>query len=351
VTLQLIAARQDADSAAIMASELAGTQVRMTNSDAARQARDPGEGGTVFAVIPVFNRWRFTRQCIDDLRRQTYPRLSIIVSDGGSRDDTRAALAEFDDVTLVYDKVRRWWAGSTALGINVALRQGLDGDFVLLLNNDTRIPSDYVAALVRCALTHNAAVGGLIADGRDPAVVLDAGVTIDWQTYQFPARTQVAPDETFFDRVDTLSGRGSLVPLPMVRAVGNVDDRTFPHYIADYDFFCRIKAAGFRLGVCPKARLLAHVEETGIAPTAAIRPVREVVRTVISRRSMSNFRDHRRFIMRHAPAQHRERLLRALSISTFGSLIYHTRLSKAASIYKRLAERHPALRRLTRWMR
>ena len=27
----------------------------------------------------------------------------------------------------------------------------------------------------------------------------------------------------------------------MIEATGNVDDKAFPHYIADYDFFCRLR--------------------------------------------------------------------------------------------------------------
>src|ERR1700740_1939310 len=89
----------------------------------------PAEPGRVFVVMPVFNRWQFTRDCIEDLRRQTYPLLSIIASDGGSTDGTRANLREYKDVALVYDNTERWWAGSTALGIDEALRRGQDGDF------------------------------------------------------------------------------------------------------------------------------------------------------------------------------------------------------------------------------
>jgi GT2 family glycosyltransferase len=324
----------------------AAMQSAMTGSTVAHDSRSPRADGMVFAIVPVFNRWLFTRDCIEDLRRQTYPLLSIIVSDGGSTDDTRANLRDYKDVVLVYDNRERWWAGSTALGIDEALRRGQDGDFVLLLNNDTRIAPDYVEKLVRCSREHDAAVAGLILDSCEPARVLDAGEFIDWKAYAFPVKTEIAPGETFFDGVDTLSGRGSLVPLPMVRAVGNVDDKTFPHYIADYDWFCRIKAAGFRLGVCYEARLLAHAEATGIAPSAAVKPLAQVLRAIFSRRSMANFRDHWRFIARHAPAQERARLLRLLCAWTFGSLIYQTPLNSLVAVYRRLAHRYPVLRRL-----
>jgi GT2 family glycosyltransferase len=326
----------------------------MAEPEAANESLPPVQSETVFVVIPVFNRWRFTRECIEDLRRQTYPSISIIVSDGGSTDETRAALSAYRDVILTYDGKERWWAGSTALGIEEALRRGGKDDFVLLLNNDTRLAPDYVEKLVRCSRQHGAAVGGVILDSRDPKVVVDAGEFIDWKAYAFPVRTEVAPDETFFDGIDILSGRGSLVPLRMVRVAGNVDAKSFPHYIADYDWFCRIKAAGFRLGICCKARILAHIEETGIVPSAAVRPFREVIEDIFSRRSMGNLRDHWRFIARHAPVEDRARLLRVVTVSTLGALIYRTRLNSAVLAYRRLSERYPVLkvfRGLTFWMR
>ena len=76
----------------------------------------------VHVVIPVFDRWHFTQQCIEDLLRQTYRPLAIIVSDGGSTDGTRDKLAQvYPDVDVVYDGKERWWAGSCALAIDKLL--------------------------------------------------------------------------------------------------------------------------------------------------------------------------------------------------------------------------------------
>jgi hypothetical protein len=94
----------------------------------------------------------------------------------------------------------------------------------------------------------------------------------------------------------------------MIRVAGNVDAARFPHYLADYEFFCRLRAKGFRLGVAYDARILAHIEETGIIPTAGVASFRTVWREHFSRRSMNNFQDHWRFISLHAPIPYRNRL-------------------------------------------
>ncbi|MFS8147126.1 glycosyltransferase family 2 protein [Rhizobium sp. BR 249] len=264
---------------------------------------------TVHVIIPVFNRLHFTRACIAYLRAQTWRAVNIIVSDGGSTDGSVAAIrAEFPDVTVLTTDKELWWSGSMALGIDHVLSLGgRPDDLVLMMNNDTILDSDYVETLVKAALQHDAAVGGLIVDSRDHDQVLDAGEYIDWEGYTFSVRQHVDSGEIYRDDVDVLPGRGSIIPLRMIRAAGNVDAEMLPHYLADYEFFCRLKSHGFKLGVTYESRIMAHIEETGIVPTQGRSTVRSIWNELFSRRSMSNVRDHWRFIGRHAPAVYRNR--------------------------------------------
>ncbi|WP_216854924.1 glycosyltransferase family 2 protein [Burkholderia sp. L27(2015)] len=271
---------------------------------------------TVFAVIPVFNRLHFTRDCILHLKAQRYQPIKIIVADGGSTDGTVEAIrTEHPDVAMLVSDVELWWAGAMARGIAYALdeSQGVD-DCVLMMNNDTQIADDYVETLMRAAKAHDSAVGALVVDSRDATKILDAGEYIDWDSYSFPVKSSVAVGEKFCDDVDVLPGRGSLVPLKMIRSAGNVDADMLPHYLADYEFFCRLKRYGCRLGVCYETRILAHIEETGIVPSIGKSSFRSIWHETFSRRSMSNVVDHWRFVERHAPRQFsaaiRRRLIR-----------------------------------------
>ena len=261
------------------------------------------EAPKVFAVIPVFNRRHFTLACIEHLKAQTYPELQIIVSDGGSSDGTvEAVRAAFPDVTVLTTETELWWAGSMEAGIQYALRESTnDDDCLLMMNNDTQIDPDFVEKMVSASQCFDSAVGSLIVDSRNTSHVLDAGEYVVWSPYSFPVKTNPDPAERFCDDVDVLPGRGSLVPLRMIRQAGSVDARRFPHYLADYEFFYRLKRAGFRLGVCYEARLMAHIEETGIIPCTGVCGFSVVWRELFSRRSLSNVVDHWRFVSRHAP--------------------------------------------------
>jgi hypothetical protein len=211
------------------------------------------------------------------------------------------------------------------MGVEYALKNGNpDRDFVLFLNNDTEVPEDYITVLVRIARRRNCAIGAKIVDARDPTRCLDGGEYIDWNTYNFPVKTKIAPDELGCDDIDVLPGRGSLVPLSVIVRVGNIAAREFPHYIADYDFFLRVKNTGIPLFVTYETSLMAHIEETGITPAQKRLGWMSARKQLFSRRSMTNVIDHWRFIRKHAPAGLRFRTLvrliwRSIDVTPLGT--------------------------------
>lgn len=270
---------------------------------------------TVFVVIPVFNRLCLTTVCLDCLRAQTYSPLCLIVVDGGSTDGTKDALAKsYPDVVVLSGQKELWWGGAMQLGIEYCLRRSRrEDDMLLMMNNDTLIEQNYVETLVRVSQERNAAVGGLIVDSRDPSRVLDAGEFVDWKTYSFPVKTAIESGETFLEGVDLLSGRGTLVPLSMVRQAGNVNADRFPHYIADCEFFSRLKRHGFHLGVTYETTIQSHVEETGLFTNGSVAlTFLQAWKALFSVRSMDNIRNHWRFIEDCAPAASRGHLKRRL---------------------------------------
>ncbi len=288
----------------------------------------------IFAVIPVFNRLHFTETCIDQLFNQTYRNIKVILSDGGSTDETIETISrKYPSVTILKSSEVLWWSGAMAAGINQAIEESKsDFDFILMMNNDTNIEANYVETLVKASQFHNSAVGGLIVDSKD-GKILDAGEYINWDNYSFPVENDPQIYEQFRDDVDVLPGRGSLVPLAWIKKIGNVDHNLFPHYLGDYDFFYRLKKAGFRLGVCYEAKIESYIEETGIGGGSSRMSMIQILTEFFSRRSMVNVIDHWRFIKNHAPTRLKNKILVKLVLRVIYSVAFRTRIRPISLIF------------------
>ena len=228
----------------------------------------------VYAVVPVFNRLSDTLASLDCLRRQTYRPIEIIVADGGSSDGTPEVLERtLPGVQVLRTGKGVWWAGAAAAAVDQALRRSTsDDDFVLFLNNDTEFDPRYVSQLVEASRRHDACVSGVVVDREPPGGVLEAGVVLDRTGFTFRHRTELAPDVPFWQGTDVLPGYGLLVPVRMLRAVGNLNARRYPHYLSDYDLTMRLRRAGFRLGVVSAASIKVRATQPAAADRGRLAP-------------------------------------------------------------------------------
>src|SRR5215207_5518850 len=114
---------------------------------------------TASIVIPVHNKATITRQCLDSLLAESDDEISrqLVVVDDGSTDLTPSLLATYRDrILVIRHEIAHGFAGACNAGVAAA-----DGEFVILLNNDTIPTSGWLSALVDYAHQHpNAAVVG-----------------------------------------------------------------------------------------------------------------------------------------------------------------------------------------------
>jgi GT2 family glycosyltransferase/predicted SAM-dependent methyltransferase len=281
---------------------------------AGRGPEPPGD--RVFVVIPVFNRRLTTLICLEQLRLQTYRPMTVIVADGGSTDGTREEIASRfpQTVVLTPEKGEWWWGHAVAAGIDHAMKNRTGpGDMALILNDDTVFPFDFVETLARVSRRENAAVKPVACSSRAPDAVILAGEYLVWRGRNIFRHTSALREGAVFqDDADTASGYGCLVPLAMVERAGNVDAAAFPHYLADYEFFHRIKKSGFRLGVTLETKTLVQPNE---------KPRTEGLTKHYSIRSQDNFFIMRRFIKRHAPPEKKGHILRRFYLSSMKEVV------------------------------
>lgn len=263
----------------------------------------------VFVIIPVYNHILETLRCLDSLARQTHFERTLIVVDGGSTDGTPERIAEcHPTVTILRGDDTLWWTGATELGVVHARHLAQPGDFILFLNNDTQVMPDYLEQLIKVSLHYGRALtGSLNVALSDPSKIIDGGVWWDWQG----VRSWQAPMESgaeTSDKINTLSGRGMLVPVEVFEQIGNVDARRLPHYAADYEFAMRAARAGFRLAIAYKAVVRVDTRITGReGDLATPLGLRDTLHLLFSRRSIRNVWHRLRFVSLACPARYKVR--------------------------------------------
>lgn len=103
----------------------------------------------VTVVIPCHNKGDVVAAAVDSVLRNTYRPIEIIVIDDGSSDrltqKTLEALDQYDDVTVYKQKLATGVAKARNLGIKRAR-----GSFILLLDHDDLISSNFIADAVTC---------------------------------------------------------------------------------------------------------------------------------------------------------------------------------------------------------
>ena len=101
----------------------------------------------VSVIIPVYNSSLYLQDILDDVKKQTYKKLEIIVIDDGSKDQTAEILDDYqkrDSRIIVVHKENG--------GVSSARNNGLDiatGDYISFVDGDDLIESNMYEILVK----------------------------------------------------------------------------------------------------------------------------------------------------------------------------------------------------------
>lgn len=106
-------------------------------------------GKLVTVIIPVYNGASVINDSVSDVYSQDYPDMELIVVNDGSSDDSSSVLRSLADNAPSNVKVRVIEQENG--GICAARNKGLDeatGDYIAFMDQDDRIPSDYISSLM-----------------------------------------------------------------------------------------------------------------------------------------------------------------------------------------------------------
>ncbi|MCG3154077.1 MAG: hypothetical protein DKINENOH_00669 [bacterium] len=215
----------------------------------------------LWVIILHWNNEADTAACVESLlhNRVENARLTLLVVDNGTRDDLpRRWQARFDErVKFLRLADNLGYAGGNNHGIRLALAQG--AGLILLLNNDTTMPVDFLANFIAAAQRHPAAgiFGCKIFYAEPDDRLWYAGGSLQpWlgRTRHFGLGRRDRPRFQQEREVDFVTGCAMLVRPQVFTKIGLLDETLFLYY-EDADFCQRARRAGIRMRYVPAAVL------------------------------------------------------------------------------------------------
>ncbi len=206
---------------------------------------------SVIAVVAVFNRKEYTRQCLKQFSEQTCPLKIIIVVDDGSTDGTSEMIQEeFPSVRLIQGDGTLYWCRSMHLGLKEALKLSSSQDYILVVNNDLVFEEFFAERMLGTAIRHpKSLIHAANCFLNENQCLCFGGVRMNWLTAKGTKLNQGRHLNEFpkghVEPSDVLWGRGLLVPVAAIQQFGNFDWR-YKQY-GDPEFTRRMAKAGYKL--------------------------------------------------------------------------------------------------------
>jgi GT2 family glycosyltransferase len=191
-------------------------------------------------------------ECLESLRRQTYPadRVELIVVDNGSRDDpTAAILSMIPNAHIIRNRANAGFAAGNNQGAAVAT-----GKYLVFLNDDTRLHPDWLTELVATARRQRAAaVASCILDWSGDSVdFVDGAVNFEGKGFQLqygePASGVTLEEKPLL----FACGCAMLIDRGVLAEAGGWDAGAFAYY-EDLELGWRLRALGHDVWLSPRS--------------------------------------------------------------------------------------------------
>ena len=183
-------------------------------------------------IIPVMNKLHYTDQCLKDLFETINEKAEVIIVDNDSKDGTKEYLSHLKRISVISNDKNKGCAASWNQGIRKSR-----GEWIVILNNDVRLPSGWLDNLMHTAASKQVDV---ISPGMREGV-LDYDIAKYAKAYTKRMRNAF--------RYWTPSGVCFAVRQSVFEKVGLFDENFHIGQYEDADFFRRCKNAHFQMGI------------------------------------------------------------------------------------------------------
>jgi GT2 family glycosyltransferase/CDP-glycerol glycerophosphotransferase (TagB/SpsB family)/glycosyltransferase involved in cell wall biosynthesis/ubiquinone/menaquinone biosynthesis C-methylase UbiE len=216
----------------------------------------------VSIIIPVFNKLNLTKQCIENIFKNTeYPNYEIIIVDNGSSDGTLEYINSLKSSNSKISFIRN----NSNLGFAKAINQGAlsaKGEYLILLNNDTIPLNGWLNQLVETIKSNPkiGIVGAKLLYEDDSiqhcGVVLRRDRQFFKHPYKYVERNHLLVNK--FRKWDAVTGACLITPTELYKKLGMLDEK-YLNGCEDIDYCCKVRSADYEIFYQPKSELY-HLE-------------------------------------------------------------------------------------------
>ena len=217
---------------------------------------------SIAVIVINWNSYKFTFDCIKSLEKCNYPNFKIILVDNGSTDFSIEKLSkDFKNLDIIKNKLNLGFTGGNNIAISKALNENYD--YVMLLNNDTKVNPDFLNFLVERLENENnlGAIQPLILQMDNKKKVWNAGgefIRLFGLTKVINKGKNVNSIDSNKNYSEWISGCCIMLKSKVIDKVGLLDNSFFA-YFEDVDWSLRIKNEGYLLGIDNRS-IIYHYE-------------------------------------------------------------------------------------------
>jgi GT2 family glycosyltransferase/glycosyltransferase involved in cell wall biosynthesis len=220
----------------------------------------PGDIVDVSVIVPVFNKWEFTRACLTSILRTSIGSgiaYEVILADDGSADETTHATQFFPGLRIVKTPENMGFLRNC----NNAAKHAL-GRYILLLNNDTVVLPGWLASLYETIETDSSiAIVGSKLVYPDGTIQEAGGILFNDGSGCSVGRGANRFTEVFNIQreVDYVSGTSILIRRQFWEEIAGFDQRYRNAYCEDSDLAMTARSKGMRVVYEPRSEVI-HFE-------------------------------------------------------------------------------------------
>lgn len=202
----------------------------------------------VSIILVNFNGDKDTIDCVESLKKISYDNYEIIIVDNNSANcqELEAFVNNNSDIIFLKSKENLGFSRGNNIGIKYAINN--NADYVLLLNNDTTVKTDFLDELVSSATNccECGIVSGKILFYDFPEKIWFAGGRLDLNK----ASIQHIKSDELNDKKDKTitfaTGCLMLIPRNVIEKVGMLSEEFFM-YSEDVEYCCRVQKSNYKI--------------------------------------------------------------------------------------------------------